>query len=68
MLHTKGSASDKEYRRLCRDMERVCHDTEFSLNNTRQHNSVAIKKNSVATTNPYYREKLRRNKEKNVAT
>ena len=46
---TKSPANDKEERRLCRDMERVCQDTEFSLSNTRQHNSVATKKKYVVT-------------------
>ena len=59
---TKCSVSDKKKIRLCSDMEKECRDTEFSLNNTRQHYSVATKKMSVATTNPCYWEKLCRNK------
>ena len=42
---------------LASDIERVYRDTEFSLNNTRQHNSVTTKKNYVATINPCYWEK-----------
>ena len=53
---------------LTSDIERVYRDIEFSLSNTRQHNSVARKKNFIATTNLCYWEKHCRNKEKSIAT